>query len=389
MIIEKPFWISGAGAILSVHVHPDGTRFVTAGQDSIARVWSLSVLSVNRRAASPNRLSKIANKATLDALAARSAGEVNGTTTMGFGSAATSEAGASRADVAAPKDSTKDSAEEAPSDGAASDARQAGSKDAFDDPAAAASSPAKDSEVIPNIPAPHSRTEHSAEEAATLPSGEPASADAPGAAADSAADVENAEEDIATDPPEGSLLATLARHDQAINVARWSPDGKLLATGSDDQAIILWALKEGEGEVGFGAADNQVNAENWSPMLTLRAHTLHVIDVAWAPQSNLLASCSLDTNIIIWDVRAAVIRAQIEGVGVVVPPLRKLKHHANWVLGLAWDPVGRYLISSSADRSLAVWDTQKWGAPTTISKPFEEDKGAARYGGRNTSRMLT
>ena len=50
MIIEKPYWIAGLGSLLqTVDVHPDGTRFVTAGSDSIVRVWSMGTLSRNVR----------------------------------------------------------------------------------------------------------------------------------------------------------------------------------------------------------------------------------------------------------------------------------------------------------------------------------------------------
>ena len=51
MIIEKPYWIWGLGAIHSIHVHPDGTRFVTGGDDPIVRVYSLRVLSHNHKPA--------------------------------------------------------------------------------------------------------------------------------------------------------------------------------------------------------------------------------------------------------------------------------------------------------------------------------------------------
>ena len=59
-------------------------------------------------------------------------------------------------------------------------------------------------------------------------------------------------------------------------------------------------------------------------------------------------------------------------------PLRRLKKHTSWVKGLAWDPVGRFLLSSSADKSIVCWDTTDWTVDKVISEPFEEDKGAAR-----------
>ena len=51
------------------------------------------------------------------------------------------------------------------------------------------------------------------------------------------------------------LLATLSGHEGAVNCARWSPDGRLLASGSDDSMVMLWRLAgagERLGAVPFG-----------------------------------------------------------------------------------------------------------------------------------------
>jgi protein HIRA/HIR1 len=43
MRISKPTWVSHDGlAIFSVHLHPDETRFATAGQDGRVKIWSLA-----------------------------------------------------------------------------------------------------------------------------------------------------------------------------------------------------------------------------------------------------------------------------------------------------------------------------------------------------------
>lgn len=37
--------------------------------------------------------------------------------------------------------------------------------------------------------------------------------------------------------------ADLSRHQRAVNVVRWSPNGELLASGDDESVILIWKLK--------------------------------------------------------------------------------------------------------------------------------------------------
>lgn len=39
------------------------------------------------------------------------------------------------------------------------------------------------------------------------------------------------------------VVSDLTRHQRAVNVVKWSPLGKYLATGDDDANIIIWTLK--------------------------------------------------------------------------------------------------------------------------------------------------
>lgn len=54
-----------------------------------------------------------------------------------------------------------------------------------------------------------------------------------------------------------TYLATLSGHDKAVNVVRFCPAGKLLATGSDDGELLLWA-RDAEREV----VEGKKSAEN-------------------------------------------------------------------------------------------------------------------------------
>jgi len=65
----------------------------------------------------------------------------------------------------------------------------------------------------------------------------------------------------------------------------FSPDGSMLAAGSDDKIVRLWDIKTGQ-QIG-----------------QLLGHTNHVVSVKFSPNGTLLASGSDDKTIRLWDIR--------------------------------------------------------------------------------------
>jgi protein HIRA/HIR1 len=158
------------------------------------------------------------------------------------------------------------------------------------------------------------------------------------------------------------LLATLADHQQAVNCVRWAGHGRYLASGSDDQLVLLYELQAGApAPVPFGS-NARPNKQNWVRCATLERHTMgrtrlcglngrltdagidiggccgnatDVADVAWSPDDRMLATCSIDNTILIWDVSAGGLSE------VMTQPLQTLTGHNGWVKGVAWDPIGK------------------------------------------------
>jgi hypothetical protein len=82
--------------------------------------------------------------------------------------------------------------------------------------------------------------------------------------------------------PDGLLLKTLEGHTHDVESVCFSPDGKILASGSSDKTIKLWSIPDGE------------------LLKTLEAHTGFVRSISFSPDGKILASGSADSTIRLW-----------------------------------------------------------------------------------------
>ncbi len=115
----------------------------------------------------------------------------------------------------------------------------------------------------------------------------------------------------------------------SVYTIAFSPDGKLLASGGDDNAVILW------------------NIADRSERETFIEHSKSVTSVAFSPDGKLLASTSLDGYVRLWHVSSEDRRISLRPGG--------------WVESVAFSPDGKTLVSGGEDQegSVKLWNVSQ------------------------------
>ncbi|PAN10984.1 hypothetical protein PAHAL_2G131100 [Panicum hallii] len=158
--------------------------------------------------------------------------------------------------------------------------------------------------------------------------------------------MKSVDKDNANNDSSQRLLATMRDHFGSVNCVRWARHGRYLASGSDDQVILIHERKAGSGTAEFGSGE-PADLENWKVVMTLRGHTADVVDLNWSPDDSTLASGSLDNTVHIWNMTNGMCTAVLRG-------------HSSLVKGVTWDPIGSFLASQSDDKTVVIWRTSDW-----------------------------
>jgi WD40 repeat protein len=118
--------------------------------------------------------------------------------------------------------------------------------------------------------------------------------------------------------------ATLTGHSKLVNGVAFSPDGRTLASGSEDRTIKLWDL--------------QTKKE----IATLTGHIKAVRQVVFSPDGQTLASGSEDKTIKLWGLQTKKEIATLTG-------------HIKAVRQVVFSPDGQTLASGSEDGTIKIW----------------------------------
>jgi len=114
-------------------------------------------------------------------------------------------------------------------------------------------------------------------------------------------------------------------HNNLVNSVCFSPDGKLLATGSKDTTARLWDVASGR------------------CVHVLEGHTSWVKPVSFSPNGKLLVTLSPDHTARIWDVATGWCVHVLEG-------------HTSFVVSVSFSPNGKLIATGSGDNTARIWD---------------------------------
>lgn len=155
---------------------------------------------------------------------------------------------------------------------------------------------------------------------------------------------------IVVDVQSNTVIHIAEEHAAPIFDVDFNPDGSLIASGAQDNTIILW------------------NTETWESVDILEGHDSGVSSVTFSPDGTRLFSGSMNGSLLLWDIDSGTSTQFLEG-------------HQNMVLDVAFSPDGTSIASVSWEdsRNFLVWDVASGAEIAAIDVDVENGLGSIAY----------
>lgn len=204
------------------------------------------------------------------------------------------------------------------------------------------------------------------------------------------------------------------KHENWVHAVAFSPpDGRLIATGSSENATIIWDRDSGEEvrRLEHGAAVTDLafhpggrylaaanlsgdawiwNSENWE-LESMLSHGGRIRALSFSPEGNFLATGGEDGVTRIWDSKDW----GGEGLPADLAPIRQFRH-SGWVHSMAFSADENFLATGTRDGFVEVRETKEWSVVYRIPNngegravAFSPDlRHVAAASGRSVKRYL-
>lgn len=178
----------------------------------------------------------------------------------------------------------------------------------------------------------------------------------------------------------GLCTQRLQGHSNAIWSVAFSPDGCLLASGGMDQTLRLWQVENGSccevfeysgwvGELAFSPqGDLLASFSAGEPVVILQplsdlqcrhkltGHLNVISAIDFSQDGTLLASCSFDQTIRIWDIQTG-------------QCLQICRGHTSSVWSVVFSPCGQMVVSGGSDETIKFWNIHTGECLRTVHLP--------------------
>ena len=146
-------------------------------------------------------------------------------------------------------------------------------------------------------------------------------------------------------------------HKRTVRQVAWSPSGEMFATASFDSSVGIWERVQptADGDEPAAAADGE-----WDCSGTLEGHDSECKAAAFSHNGSLLASCSRDKSVWVWEVQPD---SEFECLSVMM-------EHSQDVKTVAWHPHEELLASASYDDMIKLYiddPSEDWFCYATLS----------------------